>query len=116
MESRMKTPYQMLLINWLAKVTNDPIVQGESPVNVIGVGSNEDRRNGVPDFNEVSVQLDSGHRGHIDVSDQAGRVDETRGSEEIGCRRESLDAVAQRPHEPSHGLAKVLIILNDRDQ
>jgi hypothetical protein len=27
-----------------------PIVQGSSPVNVIGVGSNEDRRNGVPDF------------------------------------------------------------------
>jgi hypothetical protein len=31
----------MLLINWLTKVTNDPIVQGASPVNVIGIGSNE---------------------------------------------------------------------------
>jgi hypothetical protein len=62
------------------------------------------------------VEFDAGHRGHMDVSDQAGRFDETRGSEEIGCRRESLDVVAQRPHEPSHGLAKELIILNDRDQ
>jgi hypothetical protein len=76
----------MLLINRLTKVTNDPIVQGASPVNVIGVGSNEDGRNGVPDFDEVSVELDSGHRRHMDVSDQAGRFDETRGSEEIGCR------------------------------
>jgi hypothetical protein len=106
----------MLLINRLTKVTNDPIVKGAGAVNVVGVGSNEDRRNGVPDFNEVSVEFDSGHRRHMDVGDQAGRVDETRRSEEIGCRRESLDAVAQRPHEPSHGLAKVLIILNDRDQ
>jgi hypothetical protein len=43
----MKTPYQIPLINWLVKVTNDPVVQGASPVNVIGLGSNEDRRNGV---------------------------------------------------------------------
>jgi hypothetical protein len=67
-------------------------------------------------IDEVFVELDSGHRGHMDVSDQAGGFDETRGCEEIACRRESLDRVAQRPQEPSHGLAKVLIILNDRDQ
>jgi hypothetical protein len=65
---------------------------------------------------EVSVQFEPGHRRHMDVSDQAGCFDETRGSEEIGCRRESLDAVPQRSHEPSHGIAKVLIILDDRDQ
>jgi hypothetical protein len=106
----------MVFINRLTKVANDPIVQGASPVKVIGVGSNEDGRNGVPDFDEISVELDSGHRGHMDVGDQAGRFDETRGCEEIGCRREGLDAVAQRPHEPSHGIAKGWIILNDRDQ
>ena len=41
MESRTKTPYQILLINWLTKVANDPIVQGAGAVNVVGVGSNE---------------------------------------------------------------------------
>src|SRR4029450_901053 len=100
LESRTKTPYQMLLINRLTKVTNDPIVQGAGAVNVVGVGSNENCRNRVPCLDEVSVQLDAGHRRHMDVSDQAGRFDETRGSEEIGCRRKSLDVVAQRPHEP----------------
>src|SRR5713101_6677771 len=68
-ESGTKTPYQMLLINWLTKVTNDPIVQGASPINVIGVASHEDCRNGVPDFDEVSVEFDSGHRGHMDVGE-----------------------------------------------
>src|SRR6266436_2449922 len=106
----------MLLINWLTKVTNDPIVQGASPVNVIGVGRNEDRRNGVPDFDEVSVELDSGHRGHMDVGDQASRFDETRRCEEIGCRRETLGGVTQRPHEPAHGLAKEPIIFYYRNQ
>jgi hypothetical protein len=77
------------------------------------MGSNEDRWNGVPDFDEVSVQFDSSHRGHMDVGDQASRFGKIRGCEEIGCRRESLDGEAQRPHEPSHRLAKGPIILND---
>ena len=85
-ESRAKTPHQMLLINWLTKVTNDSIVQGASPVNVIGVGSNEDCRNGVPHFCEMLVEFDSGHRRHVDVGDQAGRFRETGGCEEIGRR------------------------------
>ena len=34
-------------MNRLTKVTNDPIVQSAGAVTVVGVGSNEDRRNGV---------------------------------------------------------------------
>ncbi len=70
----------------------------------------------VPDFDEVSVEFDSGHRGHMDVGDQASRFDETRGCEEIGRGGESFDGEAQGPHKPSHGLAKEPIVLNDRDQ
>jgi len=116
MESRMKTPYQIPLINWLAKVTNDPIVQGAGPVNVIRVGRHEDRRNRVPRLNEVSVEFEPGHGRHMAVGDQASRFDETRRCEEIGCRRESFDGVARRLQEPAHGLAKEAIILNDRNQ
>jgi hypothetical protein len=42
MESRTKTPHSMLLINGLAKVTNDPIVQSAGPNVVIGVGRHKD--------------------------------------------------------------------------
>jgi hypothetical protein len=48
--------------------------------------------------------------------DKAGRFNETRRYEEIGCRRVSLDIVAQGSHEPSHGIAKGRILLNDRYQ
>ena len=95
MESRTKTPHEMLLINGLAKVANDPIVQGAGPDVVIGVGRHENRRNGIACIDEVSVELEAGHRGHMDVGDQAGCFDKARGSEEIGSRRESLDSVAQ---------------------
>src|SRR5260221_8911403 len=105
----MKTPYQMLLIDWLTKITDDPIAQGARPVKVIGVGSHEHCRNRMPRLDEVFVELGSGHRWHVDVSDQASGFGEMRGCEKLGCRRESLDRVAQRPQEPFHGLAKVLI-------
>jgi hypothetical protein len=45
MESRTKTVYEMILINGLAKVTNDPIVQSARPDVVIGIGRHEERRN-----------------------------------------------------------------------
>ena len=59
----------MLFINRLAKVADDPIVQGADPVNIIGVGSHEDCRNRAPCIDEVSVKFDSCHRRHVYVSD-----------------------------------------------
>jgi hypothetical protein len=116
MESRTKTLYEVLLINRFAKVTSDPILQRAHSDVIIGVGRHEDRRNCIARIDEVSVELESGHRGHMDVGDLAGGFDKARGCEEIGRRWESLDAVTQRPHEPSHGLAKELIVFDDRDQ
>ena len=81
----------MLFINWLAKVTNDPILHSAGPHVVVGVGRHEDHRNRIPRVDEVSVELDSGHRRHMDFGDQAGGFDKARGCEEIGRRRESLD-------------------------
>src|SRR5215510_10134681 len=42
LESCAKTQYQMLLINWFAKLRDHPIVQGTSPVYVIRIGIHED--------------------------------------------------------------------------
>ena len=53
-ENGTKPPDCMVLINRLTKVTNDPIVQDASPVDVIAADSNEHRRIVVPDFDEVS--------------------------------------------------------------
>ena len=116
MESRAKTPHEMLLINGLSKVANDPIVQGAGTDVVVRIGRYEDSRNCIPRIDEVSVEFESGHCGHMDVSDQTGGLDKARGSEEIRRRWEGFDAVTQRPHEPAHGLAKELIILDDRNQ
>src|SRR5262249_48445113 len=47
---------------------------------------------------------------------QESCIGEERGCMEIGRRWKSLDRVAQRPHEPSHGVAKEAVIFNDRNQ
>jgi hypothetical protein len=52
----------------------------------------------------------------MDIRDQAGGFAQTSGREEIGCRRKNVNRIAQRSHEPLHGLAKEPIIFNDRNQ
>ena len=115
-EGRAEASQQTRLVNGLPKVADDPIVERAGPVGVVGIGRDEDRRNRVSGIDEMSVEVGPGHRRHMDVSDQAGSFGETRGREKIGCRLESLDGVAQRPHEPFHRLAKQPVILDERDQ
>jgi len=82
------------LIHGFAKIIKDPILQGAGPDVFIGIGRHEDRRNRIPSIDEMPVEIDSGHSGHMDVGDQASGFHQTRRREEIGGRRESLDAVA----------------------
>jgi hypothetical protein len=115
-ERRAEALQQTRLVNGLSKVADDPIVERAGAIGLVGVGSDEDRRNRVSGIDEVPVEVDSGHSRHLDVGDQARGFSQATGCEEIGGRVESLDSEAQRSHEPSHGLAKELIIIDDRNQ
>src|SRR6516225_770192 len=106
----------MFVVNRFPKITNNAIAQSAGSIRVIGVGSNENRGNRVPSVDEVSIKFDPAHRRHIDISDHAGCFNETRRSQEIGRRRESLDDIALGFYEPPQRLAKELIILDDRYQ
>src|SRR3954468_11619519 len=57
----MESPFQTHLVNRLAEITNDSIVQSACPLAVVGLPSNEDRGNGAPHINKVSVELNGGH-------------------------------------------------------
>jgi hypothetical protein len=106
----------MIVIHGLAEIANDTVLQGAVPNDLIGVCGNEDRRDRVPRADEMSLELDPGHSRHLDVSDQAVGFTEERRCQEISCRREGFDDVAQQGYEFSHGFAKGLIILDDRYQ
>src|ERR1700730_4438262 len=108
MESRAKTPHEMLIIDWLAKITNDSILQSAVSICVIGIGSKENCGNRVAGLDQVPIEFDPGHRGHMDVSDQAGCFNVARRCQEVGRRRERLDAIALGSHQSLHGIAKEL--------
>jgi len=94
-ESLAKTPREMHLIDGLAQETKNSIFERARSDAIVGVGRHEDCRNRVPCIDEAPVELESGHRGHLDVGDQAGRFANTRGCEEFARRRESFDGIAQ---------------------
>ena len=106
----------MLIIDRLAEVTNDPILESTSPDNLVRVCGNDDRGNRVSRIDEMFVELNSGHSRHLNVGDQTRGCTEERRCQEIGSRRERFDGVAQRRYELSHGFEKGLIILHDRYQ
>src|SRR5262249_53973134 len=82
----------------------------------IGVRGNEDRRNRVARIYKMPVKLNAGHSWHLNVSHQASGFRKERRRQEIGCRGERFDRVAQRSYEFLHGFSKGLVILDDRYQ
>ena len=114
LESTAKTTLEMVVINWFAEVANDPIFQSATPDTLVRICGNEDRWDRVPCVDQMSVELDASHSRHLDVGDQAAGLREHMGCQEIGSRGEGFDYVTQRGYEFPHGLAKRLIILDDR--
>src|SRR5215469_13122308 len=115
-ESLANASCEMLFLRRLTQVTHDAVVQRASPVNVIGKRSDENRRNRLARVDKASVEFEPGHGRHLDVGDQTGCFGEARGREKFPCRREKVGRIAERSHEPAHGLTKELIIIDDRNQ
>lgn len=106
----------MLVINGLGEIADHPILQGAVAESVVRVCGDENRRDPMPRINQVSVELDPGHSRHVNVRDQAGGLSQQRRDQEARRRRKRFDRVAQQTHEFSHGFAKGLIVLDDRDE
>jgi len=68
----------MLFVNRLTQVAHDPVVQGMSPVDVIGESGHENCRDRVPHVDEASIELEPHHHRHVDVGDQTGCFGEAR--------------------------------------
>ena len=112
----MEAAFEMVVIDRLAEVTNDPILESTPPDDLVRVCGNDDRGHRVSCIDEMSVELNSGHSRHLNVGDQTRGCTEERRCQEIGSRWERFDGVAQRRYELFHGFAKGLIILHDRYQ
>jgi len=116
LQRRGDASQQSTLIKRLAKVADDAISQDASSIAVIGVGRDQDCRNGKARTPKLAIQLNSGHAGHLDVRDQAGGFGEIGACQKISRRWEGRDRESQRPHQTPYSLTHALIIIYDRDQ
>ena len=116
LKSRTKAAFQLLIIHGFAEVTNHAILQGAASSPFIRISGDENGRDHVARFDEMSVELNPAHSRHLNVSDQARRFGDERGFQELGGRGKCVDRVTLHRHELSHGLAKGLIVLDDRYQ
>jgi hypothetical protein len=115
-ESLANTLREMLFIHRFAHVTSDPIVQGASPVNIIGKRCHEDCRNRLTRVDELPVEFEPSHRRHMDIGDQQA-VSTSRGTRENRLQTgKNVDGIALQSHEPAHALAKDPVIIDDRNQ
>jgi hypothetical protein len=72
----MKATDEIVLINRLLKVADDPVIQRAGLDSVVGIGGNEDRWDGMTRLDEALVEIYAGHHGHVDIRDQAIRIRE----------------------------------------
>src|SRR5215510_11271097 len=116
LQSRGDASKQFIGITWLGEVADDAISHRTNPNTLIRVCSDQNRWNDVARFDQTAVQFDSSHSRHMDIHDQARRIANIRACEEIQRGRERLDPESHRSHQTLQSLAKVLIIIDDRDQ
>src|SRR5215471_9305559 len=112
---RTDTGEQVVLVEWFAQVTDDPILQRALPHCVVRVCRHQNSRYGLSRCYEMSMQLEPRHSAHLHVGDQAGGAWNLTGVQELFSRRESLGCISQRLHESPHCLAHRLVIVDDRD-
>ena len=106
----------MVVIHRLAEIADHPVLHGAAVSKLVRIRRHENRRDRMSRLDQVPVELDSAHSGHLNVGDEArGRSQEGR-REEIGRGGERFDGITERRHELSHGFAKRLIVFDDRDQ
>jgi len=71
LERRTKAVFKMVIIYRLAEVAMDAIFERSLTDDLIRVCGNEDGWDGVPRVDEVPIELESSHSGHLYVAHQA---------------------------------------------
>jgi len=107
---------QYSFLQWLVKIALDSLVEHPLLDAIIRISSDENGRYLLPCSDQVPVQLNPGHFRHVNVGDQAVGRRASGGRKEFCCRRKYHAAIAQRLDQSSHGVAKSLVVIDDRDQ
>jgi hypothetical protein len=100
----------------LRQVADNAIAQRANSIAVVGKSRDQDGWNGMTRLQKTVMQLEPGHAGHMDISDQAAGSADIGLRQEFGRGSESDNGVPPGPHEAGQSLTHILIVVDNRDQ
>ena len=111
----IEMPDQCCSVERLGQEADRSGIQRPPPPVLIGESRDENDRKATTLGQQVTLQLDTAHPGHLNVRNNTGRVVRLgRGQELLGRRKRASD-VSKRPHEPVGRDANRRVIVNDRN-
>jgi hypothetical protein len=115
LQGSLETLDKAVPVKGLGQVTNRPGPQRLRTNLIIGEGREENERHAATLGQQVGLQLDPAHAGHLDICNHTREVIKAVRSQELfgGCER--IYDVAKRPHEAVSRGAHGCIIVNDCD-
>src|SRR5689334_23298718 len=73
-QSRADTCKQLISVKRFAQIADDASREGTGPDIVVGIRGNKNCRNGMSGLKQPTVQLETRHRRHLDIGNEAGGV------------------------------------------
>jgi len=114
-ERQLQAMDQFSLDQWFREIAHDPQSHHALANAINRIGGHENRWDGVPCFDQMFVKIDARHFRHVNIRDQASRVVEFGGCEEFRGGRKYRHRIVHRLEQPSHRVAKRLVVIDDRD-
>jgi hypothetical protein len=116
LQSDIDTFDQYCPIERLAQKADRSGFQRARPDALFREGRDENYRHGATFGDQVALQLDAGHAGHLNVSDHACRFIHVGRLQKPVGRRKGVSDVSERPHQAVGRNANGRVIVYDRNQ
>ena len=115
LQGSLETSDKAVPVEGLGQITNRPGTERLRTNPLIGEGREENERHAVTLGQQVALQLDAAHAGHLDICNHTREVIDAVRPQELfgGC--ECIYDVAERPHKAVSRGAHGCIIVNDCD-
>ena len=116
LESHLDGCEQGARFTGLRQVADNAIAQRANSIAVVGKSRNQDGWNRMTHLQKTVMQLEPGHAGHMDISDQAAGSADIGLRQEFGRGSESDNGVPPGFHEAGQSLTNIRIVVDNRDQ
>ena len=114
-ERPLHTFEQLRFVERLAQETDCPALHGSLANALMREGSNENDWQAMIVSDQIFLQLDAAHAGHLYIRNDAGGFGQSGRGQEFLCRSERVYRKSHRPQQPCCRGTHRSIVIDDRD-